>query len=73
MKFIATPIFDINGDCETPEYYTVLCQNKPKGKKMFCGENGNVIKLESMDQAKQKAKEIEDKYKANYAQPKESE
>lgn len=64
MKFIASPIFDINGDLDTPEYYTVLCQSKPRAEKMFCGENGSVIKLETMAQAKQKAKQIEKNYLA---------
>lgn len=65
MKFIPSPIFDIHASTETPEYFTVLCQAKPRGKKMFCAENGEIVKCQSMDEAKRKAKEMETNYLAS--------
>ena len=59
MIFKASGIYDIYKDTKEPEYFTVLAQEKPRGKRMYCADsNGEVLKLTTLKEAKEKAKEM---------------
>jgi hypothetical protein len=59
FTFKATGMFDIYSDANSPEYYTVLAKKKGKGNKwVYCANNGEILKFETMKEAKLEAKAL---------------
>ncbi len=60
MIFKASGIYDIYSDTKEPEYFTVLAQEKPRSKKMYCADSdGKILKLDTLNKAKDKAIELQ--------------